>query len=84
MIQNIKNFLNNTFLWFLFLVGCVLFFWKKEKDLEFELEQEKANETIKDDKKAVTQADNAASASTESYEQLRSEYLRQHPEDPVQ
>lgn len=84
MIQKIKDALNNSLTWLLFLVGCVLLLWKKEKSLEFELEQEKANETIKDDTKAVAQADSAANASTGSYEQLRSEYVKEHPEDPVQ
>lgn len=84
MYQKLKDALNNSLTWLLFLVGCVLLLWKKEKSLEFELEQEKVNETIKDDTKAVAQADSAANASTGSYEQLRSEYIKQHPEDPVQ
>lgn len=81
MLKTLKDALNNSLTWLLFLVGCVLFLWRKEKDLEFELEETKANEKIKSDKEAVREADSTAAASADDYQSLRDAYLRGHKDD---
>lgn len=81
MIQRIKDALNNSYLWLVFLLGCVAFFWRKEKDLEYELAEEKAAGKVKEDEEAQSQADHAAGNAVDTYESLRDAYLRGHKDD---
>lgn len=81
MWQKIKDTLNNSIMWLLFLLGCVFFFWKKEQDLENKLEETKASDEIKNAKEEIQQADAAADSSKQSYVELRDEYLSEHTEE---
>lgn len=81
MIQKLKDTLNSTITWFLVLLAALLYFWKKEKDLEYKLEETKANDEVKSDKEAVAQADQQAATSTDDYQSLRDAYLRGHKDD---
>lgn len=76
MIQKLKNALDNSFLWLLFFVGCIAYFWKKEKDLEYELQEMKSNDEIKSAKDEVAKADSVATDSAANYESVRKDYLR--------
>lgn len=76
MLQRIKATLDNSVLWLLFLVGCVAYFWRKEKDAEYKLAEEKAAGKVKDDEEAQSQADHAASNADDEYQRLRDAYLR--------
>lgn len=78
MIQKIKDALNNSFLWLIFLLSCIAFFWRKEKDAEYELAETKADERIKDDKQQVKEADDASTSAEQHYDDLRRQYLNDH------
>lgn len=81
MIQKIKDALNSSVLWLVFLLSCIAYFWRKEKDAEYELAEEKAAGKVKDDEEAQSQADHAAGNAVDDYKSLRDDYLRGHKDD---
>ncbi len=93
MAQRIKDFLNNSILWFVAAAGAIFYFWKKEKDLETELAETKASAEVTKDEQKISDADASASAEYDHYESLRRQYeadlsdgagkLRQSSEAPT-
>lgn len=76
MIQKIKDALNSTVTWFLFLIGCVLFFWKKERDLADELKEQKFDDSLKETKNEQVKIDSDAAYALANYERLRDVFKR--------
>lgn len=81
MWQKFKDALNSSVSWLLFLVGCVLFLWKKERDLQNELAETKAEKEVQGAGEAVKDADNDADTTQLNFEQLSEQYKSQHPDD---
>lgn len=74
MIQRLKDFLNSSFLWLLFLVGCIAFLFRKEKHLEDQLREQKFDDSLKETKNEQTQLDSTAADDLSKYNQLLGEY----------
>lgn len=84
MIENIKKFLNNSFLWLLFLVGVIAYLFRKEKHLEDQLAEQKFDDSIKETKDEQTKVDNDAAADYAAYQRVYADYLRSNTTDVQQ
>lgn len=74
MSERIKSALNNSLTWLLFLVGCVLLLWKKEKHLEDQLKEQKFDDALKETKDEQAKIDGDANDAVGKYEQLQRDY----------
>lgn len=75
MIQKIKDALNNSLTWLLFLVGCIFLLWKKEKHMEDQLREQKFDSSIKETKDEQAKIDGDAALDAAAYAKLRADYL---------
>lgn len=82
MLAKLKTLLDTTWAWFIFLLLGVLYFWKKEEQLEVELAQEKANETIKDEQAKTTKDDSTANTAVSEFQELFRQYNAKLPDSP--
>lgn len=84
MLQTIKNALNSSIVWVLALLAGILFLWRREEDLERQLEEEKGNATIKTEQEAVVKDDESAATSVADFLKLRDDYnaANVQPSDP--
>jgi len=76
MVQKIKDFLNNSFLWLLFLVGCIAYLFRKEKHLEDQLREQKFDDALKETKDVQAKIDSDAAADYDAYQRLYTDYMR--------
>lgn len=81
MIQRIKDILNNSIVWLLFLISCIFMLWKREKDLESELAETKVEGDLKDEKEKIKEVDHDAATISERYKQLRDKFIAEHKDD---
>lgn len=84
MLLKLKSLLNNSVVWLIALLGAVLFFWKKERDLARELEAEKASGAIKELEGEKRKVDEKASSDLKRFNDLVDAYDRAHRGQSVQ
>ncbi len=81
MTEKIKETLSQAWFWILALCAGIFFLWQKKTDLQDQLDEEKADARIKDDKQTVVQADERAADAVDNFNKLSKLYEKQHPND---
>lgn len=81
MWEKVKTALNSSILWLVALIAAVAILWGKLRSTQDKLEENKADEKIKDEKEAVVHADDNATSAEQHFEDLSRLYKQQHPDD---
>jgi ABC-type transporter MlaC component len=78
VLKTLKDTLNNSFLWLLFLVACIAYLFRKEKHLEDQLREQKFDDALKDIKDEQDKIDSDAASANAAFDELYRDYkLRQ-------